>query len=104
MLWTTLATTAAPIIASHDYYSCSKFKVPNASSNPAQVQEWKNKPMKQCSGIYVNGHIPTVQDHSSSAFKQHLKGVQFTHLMNTGLFHEIYGTKGFQEFSLKLSE
>jgi hypothetical protein len=52
-------------------------------------------------------------DHTgSAAFDEHLKGVQAvlrywgapTYLTSAGLFHSIYGTEGFQGFSLPLSE
>jgi hypothetical protein len=52
-------------------------------------------------------------DHTgSSAFDEHLKGVQAvlrywgspSYVIKAGLFHSIYGTEGFQGFSLPLSE
>ena len=57
--------------------------------------------------------VPAVLEHTGSeAFDAHLRGVQAilrywnapSHLYNSGLFHSIYGTEGFQGFSIPLSE
>jgi hypothetical protein len=111
ILATTVLRTIVAATTSHDYSACSKFKAPNADSDPAQVQQWKEA--DETLWNYVNEHVPAVLDHTgSSAFDKHLKGVQSvlrywgapTHLTNAGLFHSIYGTEGFQGFSLPLSE
>jgi hypothetical protein len=92
-------------------YSCAKFKAPHAKSHPDQVQKWKEADDKLWK--YVNEKVPAVLDHTgSSAFDEHLKGVQAVlrywgapeYLTHAGLFHSIYGTEGFQGFSLPLSE
>ncbi|KAL3906075.1 MAG: hypothetical protein SGILL_009420 [Bacillariaceae sp.] len=89
----------------------SRFKAPHSASDPAQVQAWQQADATLWN--YVNEHVPAVLDHTgSTAFDEHLKGVQSVlrywnapiHLTHAGLFHSIYGTEGFQGFSLPLSE
>ena len=57
-------------------------------------------------------HVPAALAHNGEeAFDQHLVGVQSVlrswgapeHLTHAALFHSIYGTEGFQGFSLPLS-
>lgn len=92
-------------------YQCDKFKAPNPSTDAATAQRWHEE--DEALWKYVNDHVPDVLDHTgSAAFDEHLKGVQAvlrywgapTHLTNAGLFHSIYGTEGFQGFSLPLSQ
>jgi hypothetical protein len=92
-------------------YSSAKFKAPHAKSDPNEVKKWKEADDKLWK--YVKEKVPSVLDHTgSSSFDEHLKGVQAVlrywgapdHLTNAGLFHSIYGTEGFQGFSLPLSE
>jgi len=92
-------------------YECSKFKLPNNTTDVDLVKEWNVA--DQTLWNYVNEKVPAVLAHTgSAAFDEHLKGVQAvlrywnspTHLTNAGLFHSIYGTEGFQGFSLPLSE
>ena len=89
----------------------SKFKAPNADTDKDLVEEWKITDDQLWK--YVNDKVPAILDHTgSSTFDEHLKGVQAVlrywnspqHLSNAGLFHSIYGTEGFQGFSLPLSE
>ncbi|KAG7337542.1 hypothetical protein IV203_014655 [Nitzschia inconspicua] len=95
----------------HRSYACSQFKAPHANSDPKQVEQWKEADKRLWN--YVNEKVPAVLDHTgSSAFDEHLKGVQAVlrfwqapeYLTHAGLFHSIYGTEGFQGFSLPLSE
>lgn len=92
-------------------YECSKFKAPNNTTDKNLVKEWKAA--DESLWEYVNEKVPSVLEHTgSAAFDDHLKGVQAilrfwgspVHLTNAGLFHSIYGTEGFQGFSLPLSE
>ena len=89
----------------------SQFKAPNPSTPAAQTQAWQDS--DQALWAYVQAHVPAVLDHTgASAFDEHLKGVQAVlrywkapeYLASAGLFHSIYGTEGFQGFSLPLSE
>ena len=97
--------------ANESSYECSKFKAPNNNTDENIVQEWKAA--DESLWEYVNKNVPAVLEHTgSAAFDDHLKGVQAilrywnspVHLTNAGLFHSIYGTEGFQGFSLPLSE
>jgi len=90
---------------------CSKFKLPNNETNANLIKEWKTS--DETLWKYVNEKVPAVLEHTgSAAFDEHLKGVQAvlrywdspSHLTNAGLLHSIYGTEGFQGFSLPLSE
>jgi len=63
--------------------------------------------------IFNKSMLPAVLEHTGSeAFDAHLQGVQAilrhwgapAHLYNAGLFHSIYGTEGFQGFSIPLSD
>jgi len=92
-------------------YECSKFKAPNNNTRETLVKEWKAA--DDTLWKYVNEKVPAILEHTgSSTFDEHLKGVQAilrywespVHLTNAGLFHSIYGTEGFQGFSLPLSE
>jgi len=98
-------------VADESSYECSKFKSPNNNTDEDLVREWKTA--DEALWKYVNENVPAVLDHTgSAAFDEHLKGVQAilrfwdspVHLTNAGLFHSIYGTEGFQGFSLPLSE
>jgi hypothetical protein len=89
----------------------STFKAPNADSFESVAQLWKQQ--DEALWEYVSSNVPNVLEHTgSSAFDEHLKGVQAVlrgwnaphHLPKAGLFHSIYGTEGFQGFSLPLSE
>jgi len=91
--------------------AASKFKAPNSKTPPSLAHEWAEEDARLW--VYVNTHVPSVLDHTgSSAFDDHLKGVQAvlrywgapSHLTRAGLFHSIYGTEGFQGFSLPLTE
>lgn len=96
------------IVGSH---VADRFKAPNAATDPAERQTWKESDENLWE--YVNKHVPAILDHTgTAAFDEHLKGVQAVlrfwkspeYLTNAGLFHSIYGTEGFQGFSLPLSE
>ena len=61
----------------------------------------------------MSDHVPAVLQHNgAAAFDEHLRGVQAVlrgwgvanHVATAGLFHSIYGTEGFQGFSMPLSE
>lgn len=89
----------------------SKFKAPNDNSPIDIVLHWQR--VDSALWKYVEEQVPAVLDHTgSAAFDEHLKGVQAVlrywdapdYLTNAGLFHSIYGTEGFQGFSLPLSE
>eukprot|EP00467_Chlorarachnion_reptans_P002416 CAMPEP_0114514796 /NCGR_PEP_ID=MMETSP0109-20121206/16356_1 /TAXON_ID=29199 /ORGANISM="Chlorarachnion reptans, Strain CCCM449" /LENGTH=309 /DNA_ID=CAMNT_0001694883 /DNA_START=316 /DNA_END=1245 /DNA_ORIENTATION=- len=93
-----------------DTVAC-RFKAPNPKTPTEIVQKWHEE--DEALWNYVNEQVPAVLDHTgSAAFDEHLKGVQAvlrnwgapTHLANAGLFHSIYGTEGFQGFSLPLSQ
>ena len=100
-----------PASAIEPSYECSKFKSPNANTDKNLIKEWEVA--DQTLWKYVKEKVPAVLEHTgSAAFDEHLKGVQAVlrywdspvHLTNAGLFHSIYGTEGFQGFSLPLSE
>jgi hypothetical protein len=103
-----LATSTSTSTSTH---AAPKFKAPNADTAPDVVSEWREH--DEALWKYVEEQVPAVLDHTGdSAFDEHLKGVQSvlrywgspSHLTNAGLFHSIYGTEGFQGFSLPLSE
>eukprot|EP00536_Pseudo-nitzschia_multiseries_P006250 jgi/Psemu1/14786/gm1.14786_g len=92
-------------------YESSKFKAPNNDTDENLVKEWRAADDELWK--YVNEKVPEVLEHTgSAAFDEHLKGVQAilrywgspVHVTNAGLFHSIYGTEGFQGFSLSLDE
>lgn len=89
----------------------STFKAPTTDTPIARASAWKEEDEKLWS--YVESNVPEVLAHTgTAAFDEHLKGVQAVlrfwgaekHLCSAGLFHSIYGTEGFQGFSLPLSE
>ncbi|CAJ1949303.1 unnamed protein product [Cylindrotheca closterium] len=91
--------------------ACSQFKAPNARTPTNLKQKWEQDDRNLWK--YVEQQVPAVLDHTGTeAFDHHLKGVQAVlrywgapdHLANAGLFHSIYGTEGFQGFSLPLAE
>jgi hypothetical protein len=93
-----------------DTVSC-RFKAPNPKTPLEVAQKWhdEDKALWQ----YVGEQVPDVLEHTgTAAFDEHLKGVQAVlrywgapkHLGDAGLFHSIYGTEGFQGFSLPLSQ
>jgi hypothetical protein len=91
--------------------ACSQFKAPNAQTPTNLKQKWERDDRNLWN--FVEQQVPAVLDHTGTeAFDDHLKGVQAVlrywgapgHLANAGLFHSIYGTEGFQGFSLPLSE
>jgi len=112
MLLLLLVLLLGPISAINESsYECSKFKSPNNKTDETLVKEWKVA--DDTLWKYVNEKVPAVLEHTgSAAFDEHLRGVQAIlrywdsplHLTNAGLFHSIYGTEGFQGFSLPLSE
>mmetsp|Transcript_2342 Transcript_2342/g.6741 ORF Transcript_2342/g.6741 Transcript_2342/m.6741 type:complete len:308 (-) Transcript_2342:1603-2526(-) len=88
-----------------------RFKAPNADTPSTLKDEWQKADAALWK--YVEESVPAVLDHTgSAAFDEHLKGVQAVlrfwgapdYLTNAGLFHSIFGTEGFQGFSLPLSE
>jgi len=98
-------------LESESSHECSKFKAPNANTTHNLVEEWKTD--DETLWKYVNEKVPAVMEHTgSSTFDQHLKGVQAVlrywnspkYLTDAGLFHSIYGTEGFQGFSIPLTE
>jgi len=104
------ARALAPTTVEASHVS-AKFKAPNADTPAEVAQEWREADAALWK--YVEESVPAVLDHTgSAAFDEHLKGVQAVlrywgapkYLTNAGLFHSIYGTEGFQGFSLPLSE
>jgi hypothetical protein len=100
-----------PLGANELSYECSKFKSPNNNTDANLVKAWKDSDENLWE--FVQEKVPAVLEHTGTAsFDEHLKGVQAIlrhwrspeHLTNAGLFHSIYGTEGFQGFSLPLSE
>lgn len=92
-------------------HAISKYKAPNAKTPPQQAAKWKAEDESLHS--YITQSVPAVLDHTGSeAFDAHLRGVQAilrywgapSHLYNAGLFHSIYGTEGFQGFSIPMSD
>jgi hypothetical protein len=92
-------------------YASDIFKAPNANTPSEVALQWQQD--DEALWKYVEAQVPTVLDHTgSSAFDEHLKGVQAvlrywgspSYVIKAGLFHSIYGTEGFQGFSLPLSE
>mmetsp|Transcript_26211 Transcript_26211/g.57401 ORF Transcript_26211/g.57401 Transcript_26211/m.57401 type:complete len:319 (-) Transcript_26211:1819-2775(-) len=111
LIQTLLLLVSDLTIANEWSYECSKFKSPNNDTDENLVREWKTADDELWK--YVNEKVPEVLEHTgSAAFDEHLKGVQAvlrywgspSYLTNAGLFHSIYGTEGFQGFSLPLSE
>ena len=107
----TLAYTLAVASEEESSSVASQFKAPNANTPPELVRQWKQQ--DEALWSYVEAHVPDVLEHTgSSAFDEHLKGVQAVerfweapeHLTNAALFHSIYGTEGFAGFALPLSE
>jgi hypothetical protein len=111
-IFTSIFVLISPLVFSLETTSvASQFKAPNAQTPPQIAAEWAQQDHDLWG--YVEKHVPAVLDHTgSSAFDQHLKGVQAVlrywgapaYLTKAGLFHSIYGTEGFQGFSLPLSE
>lgn len=108
LLLTVLAPTPAEASTSH---AISKYKAPHANTLPDQVAKWQAEDDSLHS--YITQSVPAVLEHTGSeAFDAHLRGVQAilrywgapSHLYNAGLFHSIYGTEGFQGFSLPLTD
>eukprot|EP00586_Coscinodiscus_wailesii_P004170 CAMPEP_0172486686 /NCGR_PEP_ID=MMETSP1066-20121228/15355_1 /TAXON_ID=671091 /ORGANISM="Coscinodiscus wailesii, Strain CCMP2513" /LENGTH=311 /DNA_ID=CAMNT_0013252789 /DNA_START=55 /DNA_END=990 /DNA_ORIENTATION=+ len=95
----------------HCSTAASQFKAPNENTPLELSTKWRSD--DEALWSYVASHVPAVLEHTgSSDFDEHLKGVQSVlrfwgasdHLTSAGLFHSIYGTEGFQGFSLPLSE
>lgn len=56
-------------------YACSKYKAPDSKTDPHLIQKWNDA--DELLWKYVNEQVPAVLDHTgSSAFDEHLKGVQ----------------------------
>ena len=98
-------------VVSSENTAASKFKAPSADTTPEQAQAWQQD--DETLWTYVQSHVPSVLQHTgSSAFDEHLKGVQSVlrywgspdYLAKAGIFHSIYGTEGFQGFALPLEE
>lgn len=111
LLATTLLLYSLPFILSNEVSVASKFKAPNENTSPALIEEWRQQDQRLWD--YVESHVPAVLEHTgASAFDEHLKGVQAVlrgwnaplYVTSAGLFHSVYGTEGFQGFSLPLSE
>ena len=97
--------------AASNSHAISNYKSPNANTPPDQVAKWKAE--DESLHAYITQSVPAVLEHTGSeAFDAHLQGVQAilrhwgapAHLYNAGLFHSIYGTEGFQGFSIPLSD
>jgi hypothetical protein len=93
-----------------DTVSC-RFKSPNPKTPLEVTEKWHAE--DEALWKYVGEQVPDVLEHTgTAAFDEHLKGVQAVlrywgapkHLCDAGLFHSIYGTEGFQGFSLPLSQ
>lgn len=102
---------APPSAAASTSHAISKYKAPNANTPLDQVAKWQAEDESLHS--YITQSVPAVLEHTGSeAFDAHLRGVQAIlrywgaprHLYNAGLFHSIYGTEGFQGFSLPLTD
>ena len=100
-----------PYAAASIPHAISHYKAPNAGTPPDQAAKWRAE--DETLHSYITQAVPAVLEHTGSeAFDAHLRGVQAVlrywgappHLYNAGLFHSIYGTEGFQGFSLPLSE
>lgn len=107
VLWTSILLFAQ----GHEQTAADLFKAPNSQTPPETAATWQAADQRLWQ--FVNETIPAVLNHTgTAAFDQHLKGVQAVlrywnspqHLATAGLFHSIYGTEGFQGFSLPLSE
>lgn len=81
-----------------------------ANATPAQREEWQKADVALHARMAE--YVPAALKHNGEeAFDQHLVGVQSVlrswgaaeHLCSAALFHSIYGTEGFQGFSLPLS-
>jgi hypothetical protein len=105
-----VATVTASSLTSNQTVA-STFKAPNAETPRSVAERWRLD--DEALWEFVTANVPSVLEHTgSSAFDEHLKGVQAVlrgwdaphYLQKAGLFHSIYGTEGFQGFSLPLSE
>jgi len=94
-----------------DGFVSSKFKAPNNNTAEETLSRWRKD--DETLWKYVEEKIPVFLDHTgSAAFDEHLKGVQAVlrfwksplYLTRAALFHSVYGTEGFQGFSIPLSE
>lgn len=92
-------------------HAVSRWKAPNSSTPHQLQQQWHHDDAALFA--YIASSIPAVLQHTGSeAFDEHLRGVQSvlrywgapSYLYNAGLFHSIYGTEGFQGYSLPLTE
>lgn len=106
-----IPTSAASTAESSSPHAASRWKSPNAETPPDQVEQWRAE--DAALHAYIEKSVPAVLEHTGSeAFDAHLHGVQAilrhwdapSHLYNAGLFHSIYGTEGFQGYSMPLSE
>jgi len=99
------------IVYGEENNAASKFKEPNSDTPEEVASLWKEK--DEALWSYVESNVPAILEHTGhSTFDEHLRGVQSVlrfwdakeSLTSAGLFHSIYGTEGFQGFSLPLSE
>ena len=111
-----LSLSVTPVLAAERHAGAadnvaSSFKAPNDSTPPSVARRWVDEDAELWS--YVESNVPSILDHTgNSAFDEHLRGVQSVlrgwnspdHIVKAGLFHSLYGTEGFQGFSLPLSE
>eukprot|EP00970_Alexandrium_tamarense_P009859 scaffold1967_cov199-Alexandrium_tamarense.AAC.41 len=111
LLFITLSIILQSTTASNPSHAITKHKAPNSSTPTHQSTTWTQD--DAALHAYIAKSIPAVLEHTGSeSFDEHLKGVQGIlrgwgspeYLCSAGLFHSIYGTEGFQGFSLPLSE
>ncbi len=104
-------TRAVASVDTTTSHAAAQFKAPNENTPQELANKWQDADTALWQ--FVEESVPAVLDHTgSTAFDEHLKGVQAvlrywgapSYLTNAGLFHSIYGTEGFQGFSLPLQE
>ncbi|KAL9182875.1 hypothetical protein ACHAXT_004154 [Thalassiosira profunda] len=105
-----LLSILAPATVASDH-AVNRWKAPHANTPAEQAAKWRAE--DEALHAYITSSVPDVLEHTGSeAFDAHLRGVQAIlrywgspdYLYNAGLFHSIYGTEGFQGFSLPLDE
>lgn len=104
---TPLTISTAPSQATRQQLAIDRFKTAPLNSELSTIQQWEIKDKNL--HTFLATSIPEALEHTGTAtFDEHLKGVSAVlrnwganeDLVYAGMFHSIYGTEGFQGFSL----
>jgi len=110
LLLSALASPASSL-ESWEMHGIHHHKAPNHRTPADTLEQWRAE--DRVLHKRIADLVPEALDHTGSeTFDEHLKGVQSIlrhwdapkHLYEAGLFHSIYGSEGFQGYSLPLSE